>query len=264
MLKTSEWAFSISSSSSTEYGLPAHRLGELAGLLVADVAGRGADQPRDGVALLELAHVEADHRVLVAEQRLGERAGELGLADAGRARGRGSEPTGRLGSPKPGAGAAHRARRRPATASSWPTTRSCSCASSAQQPLALLLRELGDRDAGAPRDDLGDVLGASPRARAGAAVGAALVELLAQLLESRLELVRRARSPRPATAWSRSRSSARAARSSSARRSGGLVFVRSRTRAAAWSIRSIALSGRKRSRDVAVRQLGSRDDRLVA
>ena len=37
------------------------------------------------MAFLELAHVEADHQALVAEQRLGERAGELGLADAGRA-----------------------------------------------------------------------------------------------------------------------------------------------------------------------------------
>ena len=42
------------------------------------------------------------------------------------------------------------------------------------------------------------------------------------------------------------------------------VFVRRRTRALAWSIRSIALSGRKRSRDVAVGQLGGRDERLVA
>ena len=30
-----------------------------------------------------LGHVDADHRLLVAEQELGERAGELGLADAG-------------------------------------------------------------------------------------------------------------------------------------------------------------------------------------
>ena len=63
----------------------AHRFGELAGLLVADVAGRRADQPRDGVLLLVLRHVDADHRVLVVEQELGERARQLGLADAGRA-----------------------------------------------------------------------------------------------------------------------------------------------------------------------------------
>ena len=35
--------------------------------------------------LLVLAHVDADHRPLVVEEELGERPGELGLADAGRA-----------------------------------------------------------------------------------------------------------------------------------------------------------------------------------
>jgi hypothetical protein len=34
------------------------------------------------VPLLELAHVEAEHQVLAAEEDLGERAGELRLADA--------------------------------------------------------------------------------------------------------------------------------------------------------------------------------------
>ena len=67
---------------------PADGFGELAGLLVADVSRRRADQPRDRVLLLVLRHVDADHRLLVVEQELGERAGQLGLADAGRARGR--------------------------------------------------------------------------------------------------------------------------------------------------------------------------------
>ena len=48
-----------------------------------DVAGRRADEPRDGVPLPVLAHVEADE---LDAQRLGELLGELGLADAGRAR----------------------------------------------------------------------------------------------------------------------------------------------------------------------------------
>ena len=64
---------------------PADRLGQLAALVVADVAGRRADQPRHGELLHVLAHVDADHRVLVVEQELGERPGQLGLADAGRA-----------------------------------------------------------------------------------------------------------------------------------------------------------------------------------
>ena len=45
---------------------PAHGLGELAALLVADVAGRRADEPRDGVLLHVLRHVDADHRVLAS------------------------------------------------------------------------------------------------------------------------------------------------------------------------------------------------------
>ena len=60
-----------------------HRFGELAALFVADVAGRGADQARDGVLLHVLGHVDADHGVLVVEQALGQRAADLGLADAG-------------------------------------------------------------------------------------------------------------------------------------------------------------------------------------
>jgi hypothetical protein len=64
-------------------GLAPDRLGELTALVVADVAGGRADQAGDGVLLHVLGHVDADHRVLVAEQELGEGAGELGLADPG-------------------------------------------------------------------------------------------------------------------------------------------------------------------------------------
>ena len=58
-------------------------LGELAALVVADVARGRADEPRDGVLLHVLAHVDAHHRPLVVEQVLGEGAGQFGLADAG-------------------------------------------------------------------------------------------------------------------------------------------------------------------------------------
>ena len=60
--------------------LAPHGLGELAALLVADVAGRRADQAADRVLLHVLGHVELDQRLLVAEQELGERLGQLGLA----------------------------------------------------------------------------------------------------------------------------------------------------------------------------------------
>ena len=77
MLNTSGCAFSISSRRSDRVRLAAHGLGELAALVVADVAGRRADEPGHGVLLHVLRHVDLDHRVLVAEQELGERAREL-------------------------------------------------------------------------------------------------------------------------------------------------------------------------------------------
>src|SRR5215212_6400547 len=48
-----------------------HALGELSSLLVAHVARRSPHKPGDGVALLELTHVNAHHRRLVPEERLG-------------------------------------------------------------------------------------------------------------------------------------------------------------------------------------------------
>ena len=63
---------------------PPHRLGELAALLEADVAGRRADEPRHRVLLHVLGHVDPHHGPLVVEQELGERPRELRLADAGR------------------------------------------------------------------------------------------------------------------------------------------------------------------------------------
>ena len=61
---------------------PPDGLGELAALVIAHVSGRGTDELGDGVLLHELGHVEADERILAAEEELGERLGELGLAHA--------------------------------------------------------------------------------------------------------------------------------------------------------------------------------------
>ena len=63
----------------------AHQLGQVTPFLVADVARRRADQPRDRVLLHELRHVDAHHRLIGIEQELGQRLGELGLAHPGRA-----------------------------------------------------------------------------------------------------------------------------------------------------------------------------------
>ena len=59
-------------------------LGELTALFVPDVAGRRADQLRDRVLLHVLGHVEADERVVAAEEEVRQRARQLRLADAGR------------------------------------------------------------------------------------------------------------------------------------------------------------------------------------
>src|SRR3546814_13769774 len=64
-------------------GPPAHRLGERAALLVADVARRRADHARDRVLFHVLRHVEARHCLLVVEEEARQRLGELGLSDAG-------------------------------------------------------------------------------------------------------------------------------------------------------------------------------------
>src|SRR3546814_2554894 len=61
---------------------PAHGFGEVAALLVADVARGRADLAADRVHLHELAHVDAHHRVRAVEQELGQRLAQLGLAHA--------------------------------------------------------------------------------------------------------------------------------------------------------------------------------------
>ncbi len=60
-------------------------LGQLAALLVADVARRRPDEPADGELLHVLAHVDPDHGAVVIEQEPGQGPGQLGLAHPGRA-----------------------------------------------------------------------------------------------------------------------------------------------------------------------------------
>ena len=60
------------------------RFGQDASLAVADVSGRRALERRDGVRLLELAHVDGDDVLLAAVQRLGERERGFRLAHARR------------------------------------------------------------------------------------------------------------------------------------------------------------------------------------
>src|SRR2546423_5947709 len=57
-------------------GPPPHRLGERTAFVVADIAWRRADQPRDRVLLHVFRHVESDHGGLIVEQILGKRLGK--------------------------------------------------------------------------------------------------------------------------------------------------------------------------------------------
>src|SRR6266480_3556531 len=68
-----------------DVGPPTDSLAQLAALLIAHVSGRGPDEPRHRVLFHVFGHVDADHRLLVIEQKLRERARELGLADTRRA-----------------------------------------------------------------------------------------------------------------------------------------------------------------------------------
>ena len=135
-------------------GPAAHLLGELATLVVADVAGRSAEEPRDRVLLGELGHVELDEGVLVVEQELRQGLGQLGLSDAGGA-GEDEGATGALGVLQAGTGAADRLRQ---------GLDGLVLTDDALVELGLHVKELGGlglgqldhRDAGGHGQDLGD------------------------------------------------------------------------------------------------------------
>ena len=168
-------------------GLAAHRLGQVAALLVADVARRRADQPRDRVLLHELGHVDADQRA--PRCRTGTRPAPCTARSCRRrsGRGTGTSRTGRFGSARPGARAADRVGHEPhrlVLADDALVQRVLHV----QQLVALALQHLRHRDAGRARDDLGDLLGAdlgAQQLRLASASPARLVGLLQLRLELR-------------------------------------------------------------------------------
>jgi len=136
---------------------PAHGLGQLAALVVADVARGRADQAGHRVLLHVLRHVEAHERVLVVEQELGERSGELGLADAGRAHEEegADRPAGVAeAGPGPADGVRHEEERFVLAHHAL-----AEAVLDVEQLLHLALEEAGDGDARPLRDHLGHVLG---------------------------------------------------------------------------------------------------------
>ena len=138
-------------------GPPPHRFGERAAFLVADIAGRRADQARDRVLLHVFRHVDAQQRGLVVEQIFGERLGQLGLADAGRPQEheRADRPVRVL---QAGAGAAHRGRDR-LDRLGLADDALAELLLHAQQLLLLAFEHPVDRHAGPARDHLRHVVG---------------------------------------------------------------------------------------------------------
>ena len=156
-LKTSGCAFSISSKSTTRVRPAADRLGQLAALVVADVARRRADQPADGVLLHVLGHVDPDHRLVAVEQELGQRPRQLGLADPGRAEeDEAAERPVRVLQTRPRPPDRVRHRRDRLVLPDDPQVQPLL---HLEQLLDLALHQPADRDAGPAADDLGDVLG---------------------------------------------------------------------------------------------------------
>src|SRR4051794_64416 len=148
---------------------PAHRLGELAALVVADISGRRSDQPGHGVLLHVLRHVDADHRLLGVEHELGERSRQLGLADAGGA----DEHEGAdraVGVLEPGARAAQRVGHG-LDSLVLPDHAVVQALLHVDQLLDLALEQLRDRDAGPLGHDLGHVLVVDLLLEEAAAVG---------------------------------------------------------------------------------------------
>ena len=134
---------------------PPHRLGQLAALFVADIARRGAQQPRHGVPLLVFAHVDADHGRFVVKQKLGQRPRQLRLAHTRRSQ-KDETADGPVGILQSGPAAAHRVRYH---------RDGLILAHHAQvqpvlhldQLLDLAFQQLADRNPGPGRDDLGDI-----------------------------------------------------------------------------------------------------------
>ncbi len=137
-------------------GPAAHRLGQVAALLVAHVAGRRADQPCHRVLLHELRHVDAHHGVLGVEQEFGERLAQLRLAHPGRPQ-KQEGAVGTVGIGQPGARTPHRVGHRGhrLALAQHPAVQGVF---HVQQLFAVALQHLGHRDAGPLGDHLGDLL----------------------------------------------------------------------------------------------------------
>src|SRR5699024_9852002 len=134
----------------------ADRLGELAAFVVADVAGRSADETGDRVLLTVFAHIDPDQSLLIVEEEVRERFRQLRLAHTGgteeqeRTRG-----TIRIGDTGPRAADGIGDRGDGGLLSDQPLTED---ALRPEQLLDLALHEPAGGDARPRRDHLGDVI----------------------------------------------------------------------------------------------------------
>ena len=95
-------------------GVAADGFRQLAALLIAHIAGRGADEPGDGELFHVLRHVDAHQVLLAVKEGLGQGLGQLGLAHAGGAQEEeGADGLIRVGDARPAAedGLGHQAHR---------------------------------------------------------------------------------------------------------------------------------------------------------
>src|SRR5882762_1326480 len=136
---------------------PPNRFGQLTPLLESDVAWRGTDQPRNGVLLHVLRHVDANHRLLVVEQKLRQRPRRLSLPHAGRSE-EDERADGAIGvlqaSARASDGVGDSADR--LVLSNDPP---CELALQLRQPLALALHHSRDGNSRPPGNDVSDILG---------------------------------------------------------------------------------------------------------
>ncbi len=138
-------------------GPPPHRLGQHAAFLIADIARRSADQPRDRMLLHELATCRCGPSR--ARRRTGIRRAPWSARSCRRRSGRGTGTSRAAGSGPAGPARARRTAADTAfTASSWPITRAPISCFHLEQLLALALHHPLDRDSGPAADDAGDVL----------------------------------------------------------------------------------------------------------
>ncbi len=138
-------------------GAAAHSLGELTAFFVTHVPWGRAEQPRDGVLLVVLAHVNAHQGILIVKHEFGQRLGKLGFAHAGRPD-EDERADGAFGVFEAGAGAADGIGDG-ADGGILPDDALVQPLFHVQQALRLGLQHLVDRDAGPLGDHFGHVVG---------------------------------------------------------------------------------------------------------